>query len=151
MLNPSISLNGSAAAVSPKPANGLTASRRSTIGVDFAAQQSDLSVNAPAAQTGGPLRPRQQRSANQARRVASPRCALRSIAHTLKRQTHKPSLPQSTVQLKDRRILASNQPRNINTNNNRREGGATSSHRAGASASHRSHSWSCATDASSRR
>jgi putative transposase len=51
MISPDapISPNGSVAAVSPRTANGLTASRVSTVGVDFVAQQSDLSVNACAA------------------------------------------------------------------------------------------------------
>jgi hypothetical protein len=50
--NPSISANGSVAAVFPTPANGLTTSRASPIGVDFVAPQSDLSVNARAVPTG---------------------------------------------------------------------------------------------------
>jgi hypothetical protein len=51
-LNPPISLNGSVTAVSPKPANGLTTSRVSAIGVDFVARHADLSVNARAAPAG---------------------------------------------------------------------------------------------------
>jgi len=44
--------NGSIAAVSARAADALRTSRVSTIGVDFAAQQSDLSVNALATPTG---------------------------------------------------------------------------------------------------
>jgi hypothetical protein len=36
-LDPSISVNGSVAAISPKPANGLTTRRLATVGVDFVA------------------------------------------------------------------------------------------------------------------
>jgi putative transposase len=46
--NAAISVDRSVAAISSRVPDGLTASRVSTIGVDFAVQQSDLSVNARA-------------------------------------------------------------------------------------------------------
>ncbi len=51
-LDHAISGNGSIAGDSPRAADGLTTSRVATIGVDFAAQPSDLSVSAPAARNG---------------------------------------------------------------------------------------------------
>jgi putative transposase len=48
-LNAPIAGNGSVAAISPRAANGLTASRVSTARVDFVVQQSDLGDNARAA------------------------------------------------------------------------------------------------------
>lgn len=51
-LNPPVSLNGSLATLPPNPANRLTTSRVSTVGVDFAARLSALSANARAAPAG---------------------------------------------------------------------------------------------------
>jgi hypothetical protein len=48
----SISVDGSVAPLPSKPANGLTTSRRSTIGVDFVVQPSDLSDHAHVARAG---------------------------------------------------------------------------------------------------
>jgi putative transposase len=70
--DPSISLNGSVAAISPKPTNGLTTRRLATVGVDFLAPAQVASLQRALAPNGGPLRPRQQQSADQAQRVASP-------------------------------------------------------------------------------
>ena len=51
-LDPSISANGSVAAISPKPANGLTTSRLATFGVDFVAPAQVASSSAPLAPSG---------------------------------------------------------------------------------------------------
>ena len=59
-LDPSISLNGSVATISPKPANGLTTRRLATVGVDFVARDQVASSSGLVAPSGGPLRPRQQ-------------------------------------------------------------------------------------------
>ena len=50
--DPSISLNGSVAAISPKPANGLTTRRLATVGVDFVAPAQVASSSAPVARSG---------------------------------------------------------------------------------------------------
>ena len=46
-LNPRISVDGSVAAITPKPANGLTTSRASTIGVDFVVDRPISRDNTP--------------------------------------------------------------------------------------------------------
>jgi hypothetical protein len=52
-LDPSISVNGSVAAISPKPANGLTTRRLATFGVDFVAPaQGRFLQRAPRAPSG---------------------------------------------------------------------------------------------------
>ncbi len=51
-LNHAISANGSVAGTPPRAADRLRTRRVAVIGVDFAAQRSDLSVNAPAARNG---------------------------------------------------------------------------------------------------
>jgi putative transposase len=51
-LDRSISVDGSVAAISPKPANGLTTSRLATVGVDFVAPAQVASTSAPSLQAG---------------------------------------------------------------------------------------------------
>jgi hypothetical protein len=72
-LNPAIPANGSVAAVSPRGSNGLTTSRASTIGVDFAVQPSDLSVNARAARAGS------AQAATTAVKERTPACGLSDL------------------------------------------------------------------------
>ena len=73
-LHPSISLNGSVATISPKPANGLTTRRLATVGVDFVAPAQVASSSAPLAPSA--VRSGRANSSQQtkAQRVASPIC-----------------------------------------------------------------------------
>ena len=57
-LEASISANGSVASISPRASDGLTTRRISTVGVDFAADGSDLSRERPRRFQPVPLRPR---------------------------------------------------------------------------------------------
>ena len=72
--DPSISLNGSVAAISPKPANGLTTRRLATVGVDFVAPAQVASSSAPLAPSGVRSGRANSRATHQAQRVASPIC-----------------------------------------------------------------------------
>jgi len=68
-----ISVDGSVAALSSKPADGLTARRVVTAGVDFAQPVPDLTVNCSHHSTKRvPLRPRQQRSRDETPALACP-------------------------------------------------------------------------------
>jgi len=72
-LDPSISLTG--AAISPEPASGRTTRRLATVGVDFCRSGGPGRFLQRARRSKrGPLRPRQQQSRDQARRLASPIC-----------------------------------------------------------------------------
>jgi hypothetical protein len=73
--------NGSVAAVPARTPDGLTMPRISPASVDFAAQPSDLSVNARAAQADS-LRPRQQQARAQQPAVASPTRGPRTCSLT---------------------------------------------------------------------